>query len=88
MTTIQNTVPGGKFMGSQSLEAQPSRRGLRMLRMMIGHGEPWEQHHIETLGVEALRVASRSPVDEQFHLLRTRLIDRGKHEAADITPEL
>ena len=56
--------------------------------MMIGHGEPWEQHHIETLGVKALRVASRSPVDEQFHLLRTRLIDRGKHEAADITPEL
>lgn len=68
-------------------EAQPSSRGMRMLRMMIGHGEPWEQHHIETLGVEALRVASRSPVDEQFHLLRTRLIDRGRHEAADITPE-
>jgi hypothetical protein len=68
-------------------EAQPSGRGLRMLRRMIGHGEPWEQDYVETVGLDALRAAAKHPVDEEFELLRTRLVQRGRHEAADIIPE-
>lgn len=67
-------------------EAQPSSRALRMLRALIGHGEPWERHHIETLGVEALREASKHATSVEFDLLRTRLIERGRHEAADVKP--
>ncbi len=67
-------------------QPQPSSRGLRILRMMLGHGEPWEQHHIETASVEALRAAAKRPVDAEFDLLRTRLIQRGRHETADIVP--
>lgn len=68
--------------------AQPSSRGLRMLRVMVGHGEPWERNHIETASVEALRIAATHSVDDEFYLLRTRLIERGQHEAADINPEV
>lgn len=67
--------------------AQPSSKGLRALRMMIGHGDLWEQHHIETAGVEALQIAASHPIDlDEFDQLRARLIERGRHEAADITP--
>jgi len=67
-------------------EAQPSDRGLRMLRLMIGPGEPWQRHYVETAGVEALRTAAKHPVNEEFEPLRSRLIERGRHEAANITP--
>jgi hypothetical protein len=67
-------------------EVQPSSRALRMLRLMIGHGEPWERYHTETTGVEALRLAARHDVDEEFSLLRTRLIERGRHEVVEISP--
>jgi hypothetical protein len=65
-------------------EVQPSSRALWMLRLMIGHGEPWERYHIETAGVEALRAAAKHDVNEEFTLLRTRLIERGRHEVVEI----
>ena len=65
-------------------QAQPSGLALRLLRRLLGRGEPWEQHHIETVGVEALREAVKHEVDEEFDLLRSPLIERGRHEAADI----
>lgn len=65
-------------------EIQPSSQALRILRLMIGHGEPWEQHHVESAGVDALRLAADSDVDDEFEQLRTRLIERGRHEATDI----
>ncbi len=86
------SVTGGEIdmaveIADRCKEAQPSSRGLRMLRLMVGHGEPWEQHHIETTAVDALRAAAKQPIDEEFNMLRTRLIERGRHEAANIAPE-
>lgn len=68
-------------------ETQPSTRGLRMLRVMLGHGEPWERDYVQAAGVEALRAAANYPVDEEFELLRTQLIERGRDDAADIVAE-
>jgi hypothetical protein len=65
-------------------KAQPTAQSLRVLRLMIGHGEPWEQRHIEDTALEALRAAAKEPTPEEFRLLRTRLIERGRHEAAEI----
>lgn len=65
--------------------AQPPGRGLRALRLMVGRAELWEQRHIEDVALEVLRDAARVPVDEEFSLLRTRLIERGRHEAAEIS---
>jgi len=66
--------------------AQPLSQGLRMLRLMIGHGAPWEQRHIEDTAVDALREAAQHRVDEEFYRLRNRLIDRGRHEAEEVRP--
>ena len=65
-------------------DAQPSALGLRVLRTMTGHGEPWEQHHIERAGVDALRTDAGSDPGDDFDRLRVRLIQRGQHEAAYI----
>jgi hypothetical protein len=68
-------------------DAQPSSPGLRILRRMIGRGEPWERQHVESVAIEALRAAAAFLVGEEFDRLRTRLIERGRHEATDIHPE-
>ena len=75
-------------VAERAKDAQPSDVGLRILRRMIGHGEPWEQQHIETVAVQALELAAPHAVGSEFRPLRTRLIERGRHEATDIHPRL
>jgi hypothetical protein len=69
-------------------DAQPSPAGLRILAALLGHGDRWEQHHVETISVEVLRAAAASGLtDEPFRHLRERLIQRGRHDASSIDPE-
>ena len=66
-------------------DLQPEPAGLRILAAIAGHGEPWEQYHVEEIGVEALRAASAAGLDDDsFRRLRERLIQRGRHDAAEI----
>jgi hypothetical protein len=58
----------------------------RILLLLQGHGEPWEQHHIRRAALNALRTLSTSRADEHFLELRTRLIELGHDEAADLKP--
>jgi len=66
---------------------QPSEAGLRMLRLMQGHGEPWEKDHLGRAGLDALRAASGQRVGPEFNRLRDRLIELGWHDASGIPPE-
>lgn len=68
-------------------EAQPSELGLRMLRRMQGHGEPWERDHAGRAGLDALAAAQGHGLATEFNALRDRLIELGFHAAADIDPE-
>jgi hypothetical protein len=58
----------------------------KALLLLQGRGEPWEQHHIANVALNALRTLSTSRTDENFLLLRTRLIELGHDSAADLTP--
>ncbi|MFI0771912.1 hypothetical protein ACH4TQ_44605 [Streptomyces sp. NPDC021218] len=64
--------------------AHPSENSIRILLLLLGKGEPWEQHHIAGVAIETLGAFAPMPVDESFQQLRTRLIELGHHEAADI----
>ena len=51
----------------------------------VGHGDPWEQHHVETVSLDALRDAvGHGLADESLPRLRETLIQRGRHDAARI----
>jgi hypothetical protein len=68
-------------------DAQPSPAGLRILLELVGHGDVWEQHHVESVGISALRAAAESGLsDPSFTLLQERLIQRGHHSAAELRP--
>lgn len=68
-------------------DAQPSPTGLRILDAMLGHGERWEQHHVEGVSVEALRKAADAGLsDPSFERLREHLIQRGRHDATGVDP--
>lgn len=55
---------------------------------MATRGNTWEQHHVETISVEALRAAAASGLtDETFRHLQERLIQRGRHDAGSIGTE-
>jgi hypothetical protein len=55
--------------------------------MLLGQGERWEQHHVESVGVEALQAATNAGLtDDSFNRLRERLIQRGQHAAGSIEP--
>ncbi|HEX5117829.1 MAG TPA: hypothetical protein VFW65_21815 [Pseudonocardiaceae bacterium] len=58
----------------------------RILLLLQGHGEPWEQHHIAQVALKALRILSTTRPDVHFLALRTRLIELGYAEATDLTP--
>ncbi|MFD4814836.1 hypothetical protein, partial [Streptomyces sp. NPDC058418] len=58
----------------------------RILLLLQGRGELWEQHHIGRVALNALRTLSASRPDENFSALRTRLIELGYDEAADLNP--
>lgn len=59
----------------------------RILLSLLGHGEPWEQHYVAEAAIEKLRSQPPDSADETFWLLRTRLIELGRHEATEILPE-
>lgn len=68
-------------------DAQPSPAGLRILVALLGHGDTWEQHHVDSIGIETLRAAAKSGLsDTSFSLLRERRIQRGHHSAAELPP--
>lgn len=58
----------------------------RILLLLQGRGELWEQHHIGRVALNALRTLSAGRPDENFSALRTRLIELGYDEAADLNP--
>ena len=69
-------------------KVQPSSAALRILLAVLGHGDAWEQHHIDGVALEALRSAADGGIDDEaFVHLRERLIQRGRHEATNIRPQ-
>lgn len=68
-------------------EAQPSEPGLRMLRLMQGHGQPWERGHVASTAADALRAASGHGLSAEFNRLRDRLLELGRIDVKDIPPE-
>jgi hypothetical protein len=58
-----------------------------LLLLLLGQGEPWERDYVARAAIETLRAATQRPVDENFQRLRTRLIELGHHEAAEIRPD-
>jgi hypothetical protein len=66
--------------------APPSELILAALLLLLGRGEPWERDYVEGAALDALRLAASQPVDYNSTPLRTRLIELGRHEAADIAP--
>jgi hypothetical protein len=67
--------------------AHASGYSTRMLLLLLGNGEPWEQDYIARVAMETLRAVTPGPVDENFWRLRTRLIELGHDEAAEIRPD-
>ncbi|WP_371784186.1 hypothetical protein [Streptosporangium subroseum] len=75
------------YIADRCKAAKPEGIVLSMLLRLLGKGEPWERDHIERAAVDTLRLAAQRPVDQIFWSLRTRLIELGQHEAAEITPD-
>jgi len=75
----------GSEVAERCRDLQPNPAELRVLAAIAGHGERWEQYHVEEVGVEALRAAAAAGlVDDSFRSLRERLIQRGRHDAAEV----
>jgi hypothetical protein len=55
--------------------------------LLLGQGEPWERDYVARAAIETLQAITQEPVDENFQRLRTRLIELGHHEAAEIRPD-
>lgn len=86
------TLTGGEIdlateVADRCRDAQPNEAGLRILRLMQGHGEPWEKDHVGRAGVEALISAAGNGLGGGFNRLRARLIELGFHAAADVDQE-
>jgi len=64
-------------------------QSLGILLALLGHGAPWERDYVERSAVDCLRAAAATAavdaVVESFNLLRSRLINRGRYEARNIT---
>ncbi|WP_336160084.1 hypothetical protein [Amycolatopsis sp. VC5-11] len=57
----------------------------RILLLLLGQGEPWEQHYVAQAAIKALPTLVAHS-DRSAHRLRTRLIDLGYHAAENIPP--
>lgn len=68
-------------------DTQPSAAGLRMLELMLPHGEPWESQVIAETSLKALRTAAAAGPHPEFSTLRDALIERGRPDAAQIKPD-
>ncbi len=64
--------------------APPSELTLAALLLLLSRGEPWERDYIEGAALDVLRRATSQSIDYDVAPLRTRLIELGRHEAADI----
>ncbi|WP_141974974.1 hypothetical protein [Saccharothrix saharensis] len=58
----------------------------RILLLLQGRGEPWEQHHVAQVALKTLHMLSGDRPDDNFLPLRTRLVELGHDAAADLTP--
>ncbi len=67
-------------------DAQPNATALRILRLIQGHGDPWERDHVGDIAIEALVAAAGHDTGPEFNELRDRLLELGYHAAADIEP--
>jgi hypothetical protein len=67
--------------------AYRSENSTRIMLLLLGKGDPWEQDYVARAAVETLRSLTQHPMDENFRRLKTRLIELGYHEAAEIEPD-
>ncbi len=58
----------------------------KILLLLQNRGAPWERHYIANTALETLRALSTTRKDQNFHALRTRLIELGHSQAGDIIP--
>jgi len=59
---------------------------VTMVRLLLGNREPWAQNHVARIALDVLRLAVQRPVEDDFWDLRTRLIELGYHDAAELKP--
>ena len=86
LTLTNGAIEFAAEVAERCRDIQPSMPGLRVLAALLGHGDRWEQHHIDSIGVEALQAAANVGItDNSFNLLRERLIQRGRHDASSLT---
>ncbi len=67
-------------------DLQPSNHHLAMLLPLLTKGDLWEQMYTQDLAVESLRLGPR-PASSEFHQLRDRLLELGRHDVMGIDPD-
>jgi len=91
--TVQTLeITGGRIdlpieVADRCKTAPPSSNITKIILLLLGQGEPWERDYVARAGIETLRTLAQRQVDEGFRQLRTRLIELGYHQAADIRPD-
>jgi hypothetical protein len=65
----------------------PDGTVLTLLTAMVDHGEPWERSYVQGKALAVLKRAANQQAASEFALLRTRLIELGRHEAIPIVQE-
>jgi hypothetical protein len=58
----------------------------QILLLLLGHGQPWKQDAIAQSAIKALHLLGSTRQDNNFPALRTKLIELGYNEAADLNP--
>ncbi len=74
-------------VADRCVSEEPTSKHLTVLHQLLGSGEPWERHYVEGAALDVLRAAARQPVGPEFVRLRTRLIELGQHDTADVYPD-
>jgi len=62
----------------------PDGTVLTLLTAMVDHGEPWERSYVQGKALAVLQAAADQQIGPEFALLRTRLVELGRHEAVPI----
>ena len=79
--------------GALPLDETTAETAMQMLALLVDAGDPleqgdagdpWEQSYVRDRAVDLLRRASEWRRSPEFVLLRTRLLELGRHEVADL----
>lgn len=84
--TTESNIDFGLEIAERCATAPIPGTSTRILLLLQGRGEPWEQTEIAKAAIQALTSISQTRTDENFAALRLRLIELGHHQAVDLSP--